>query len=162
MLQHYGCQTLYKQCLSEWRLFGVLFVLRAAVHSPSFQHHHPRHHRLNSLSNTYNHPASNPSPLVRCGLKKQCPSKCRTNPTHSRPSPFQRDVGGSFLPLDGEIGEGEPQGGTHGVGGLSGASRTKSTTNVVVSFLPFLFRWLLILLHPNRQDEPTAVTTDNL
>jgi hypothetical protein len=141
-----------KHCTNNVRPDSVYLVYCLFCEQPFIlprQYHHPRHHRLNSLSNTYNHLASNPSPLVRCGLKKQCPSKRRTNPTHSRPSPFQRDVGSSFLPLDGEIGEGEPQGGTHGVGGLSGASRTESMTNVVVSFLPFLFRWLLILLHPN-------------
>ena len=97
MLQHYGCQTLHKQCLFEQRLFGVLFVLQAAIHSPSFQHHHPCHHCLNSLSNTYNHPASNPSPLVICGLERQCPSKRRTNPTHSCPSPFPEGYGWLIL-----------------------------------------------------------------
>jgi hypothetical protein len=73
-----------------------------------------------------------------CGLKNQHPTKRRVYPTHSHPSPFLRDVGGSFSPLDGGIGEGEPQEGTHDVGGPPGVSQTKTTTNVVVSFLPFL------------------------
>jgi hypothetical protein len=57
------------------------------------------------------------------------------NPTHSHPSPFQRDVGRSFSPRDGGIGEGEPQGRTHDVGGPPGASRAETMTFVVVSFL---------------------------
>ena len=47
-------------------------------------------------------------------------------------------MGGSFSLLDGGIGEGEPQGGIHDVRGPPGASQTETTTNVVVSFLPFL------------------------
>jgi len=63
--------------------------------------------QLNSLPTTCNHPARSPSPLsMDVGLIDNAPSKYRnTDPSHIRPSPLQRDVGGSTT-LDGGVREG--------------------------------------------------------
>ena len=74
------------------------------------------------------------------GSKNNTPASAERIPPTAAPPLFQRDAGGSFSPLDGGIGEGEPQGGIHDVRGPPGASRTETTTFVVVSFLPFLLR----------------------
>jgi hypothetical protein len=107
-------------------------------------HHHPCHCRLNSLSNTYNYPVSNPSPLlrIRASAQQLTPQQVQSESHPQLPLPFpdSRDVGSSFSPLDGGIREGDPQGGTQDVGGPPGASQTETMTNVVVSFLPFLLR----------------------
>ena len=72
----------------------------------------------------------------------------QTTSTHSkirtrciRPSPFQRDVGGSSL-LDEGFRERETQGGTHCVGGPSSASQQRTTMNIVVRFLHSFVRFV--------------------
>jgi hypothetical protein len=89
----------------------------------SSSHHRLRRRRLKSLSTICDHPARNPSPFLRVvGTTNslQVTSEARTQPT--RPSPFQRDVGGLYL-LDGGFGDGRTQGGTHEIGGPQRASR---------------------------------------
>ena len=79
-----------------------------SVRPLSFLYHHPPPRHLNTLPTTRRNTATSPSSHVRdVGSITNASSRCRTaNPSHTRPSPFHRDVGGSFL-LDRVIGEGE-------------------------------------------------------
>jgi len=84
---------------------------RFNVDPSSSHHHHLRPLQLNSLPTTRNYPARRPSPLLRdMGPIENAPRKYRnTDPSHIRPSPLQRDVGGSMT-LDGrDEHEGKPK-----------------------------------------------------
>src|ERR1700704_979839 len=65
----------------------------------SFFYHHPRPRHLDSHPTMRRNMATSPSPHLRdVGSTTNAPSKCRTaNLSHTRPSPFHRDVGGSLL-----------------------------------------------------------------
>ena len=79
-----------------------------------------------------------------------------------RPSPFQRDVGGSSS-LDVGIGEGKTQGGTQGVGGPYSASRKRTMMNVVVRFLHFFVHSIQLTTFPQQAPPQgtTMTTTDH-
>ena len=72
------------------------------------------------------------------GPLANAPSKHRSwQPSRTRPSPFQRDVGG-VSSLDGGPWEGITRGGTHEEGGLGSASPKRTTMKIVVRFHHFL------------------------
>jgi hypothetical protein len=78
--------------------------------------------------------------------RPQLTSEARSH--RSRPSPFQRDVGG-LSSFDGGLGEGETSGGTQEVGGPCGAPRKRTTMEVVVRFRH-------LSSHPRPTDHPCA------
>ena len=100
-------------------------------HPSTSSHHHLRSHQFNSLPTTCHR--QEPLPFLEgCRPNRQRPQKYRnTDPSHIRPSPLQRDVGGLTM-LDGGLREGWTQGGTQVMGGSLGTSRKRTTTKVVV------------------------------
>jgi len=125
---------------------------------PTTHHLHPRH--LNSHSITRINPYGSPAPLLRdVGPITNVTSKRTTSdPSRTRPSPLQRDVGGSWS-IDGGVGDGEMRGGTQELGGPSSASRKRSTTFIVVRFrLSFSFcpHPPLTPIRPTQHPPPTS------
>ena len=84
-------------------------------------------------------------------LARKCQPRC------IRPSPFQRDVGGSSL-LNRGMGEVDTRGGTQGMGGPASASRKRTTMNIVVRFLIF-FCSFHRTDRPSTQRQQTRATT---
>jgi len=84
-------------------------------------------------------PDNEPLPSFEgCGLNHNHSGICRTDDSCTRPSPFQRDVGGHMPARRGNWG-GTTQGGTQEMGGPSSASQKQATTFVVACFSLFAF-----------------------
>jgi len=118
----------------------------------SFHHHHPPVTPQHLPNHT---PQRGDKPLPShegCGLNHRHPGMRRTDGSHTRPSPFQRDVGrfivdGGLGKLAKELGM-EKRGGTQELGGPSSASpnNLRTTTESCGS--------LLFLSHLPSTDHP--------